>query len=153
MPVPTQQVKLCSMSWYSCCTPRPTGTMYDVAAVLGIDRRQDVIEQRPLVEVGVDRVGPEREQPARELQHVVVVARLAGAAVDASAQLIGRPEVLGEAVTAGRVAVVLHDAVPEEAGGEDVAGVADVSVPRRRSDQLRDLTVAVLAGEVVLVRA
>ena len=65
--------------------------------------------------------------------------------------LVGRTEVLGQPVPAGDVAVVLRDAIPEERRGHEVARVADVCITSRRADELRDLTVAVFAPEVVLM--
>src|SRR4051812_19952841 len=120
-------------------------------AVTRIDRREGVVEESTLLEVRIERIGAEREQPARQLEHVVDVARLAGAAVDAMAQLIWRSEVLGQPMSTRRVAVMLRDAVPEERRGENVFGIADVAIASRRSDELRDLAVAMLAVEVVLM--
>ena len=121
------------------------------ATILGVHRREDVIEERALVEVGVERVGTEPEEPTRELEHVVVVARLARAAVHAIAQLVGIAEILREPVSARGVRVMLYDAIPEERRRFDVGGVAGVAVTHRGAHELRDLTVAVLAVEVVLM--
>ena len=122
MPVPTQQVKLCEHVLIFLLHAAAHRHHVRRPPVVGIDRREDMIEQRALVEVRVVRVGREREQPPRELEHVVDVARLARAAVDARAQLVGRAEVLGEPVPAGGVAVMLRDAIPEERRRDDVAG-------------------------------
>ena len=88
------------------------------AAVLGVDGREDMVEQRPLVVIGVVGIGPHGEQPPGQLEHVVGVARLARPAVDPIAQLVRRAEVLVLAVAAAREAVVLNHLVPEEARSE-----------------------------------
>ena len=59
----------------------------------------------------------DREETARHFQHVVDVARLIGASIDALGQLVGRSEVFVFAVSAGGVAVMLTTRVPEELGG------------------------------------
>ena len=120
-------------------------------AVVGVDGREDVIEQRPLVVVGVVRVGPEGEEPARQLEHVVDVARLGGTPVDPIAQLVRRAEVLVLAVPAAREAVVLHHAIPEEPRGEQIGGRVRVQKAGGRAEDLGDLRVGVRAGEVVLM--
>ena len=119
-------------------------------AVGGIHRSEDVVEQRPLVEFGVPHVGLEREQPARQLEHVVDVARLGRAAVDDVAQPIGLAEVLILPVTAGREGVVTDDAIPEERRGGSIVAIAGVGVTHGRSQELRHLGVAVQTGEPIL---
>jgi hypothetical protein len=47
--------------------------------------------------------------------------------------------------------VVLRHAIPEERRGHEIAGVAHVRITSRGADELRDLTVPVLAVQVVLV--
>ena len=120
-------------------------------AVLRVDGRHDVVEQRALVEVGVVRVGVQGEQLPGELEHVVDVARLARAAVDEIAELVRRSEVLILPVAAGGEAVMLGDLVPEERGSHQVGWVPGIDEPLQRPDELGDLRVAVRAAEVVLV--
>ena len=103
-------------------------------AVLRVERRHDVIEERPLVEIGVVRVGLEREQQPSELQHVVDVARLAGAAIDHIAEFVGGAEVLVLAVTAGGEAMMLRHLIPEEARGQEVGRGAGVDEALCRSE-------------------
>ena len=110
-----------------------------------------MIEQGALVEIGVVRVGLEREQQPGELQHVVHVARLAGAAIDHIAELVGGPEVLVLAVTAGGEGMMLRHLIPEEARGQEVGRGAGIHEALHRSEQLGDLGVAVRAAQVVLV--
>ena len=120
-------------------------------AVLRVERRHDVIEERPLVEIGVVRVGLEREQQPSELQHVVDVARLAGAAIDHVAEFVGGAEVLILAVTAGGEAMMLRHLIPEETRGQEIGRGAGVDEALHRSEQLGDLGVAVRTAQVVLV--
>ena len=49
----------------------------------GIDRGEDVVEQRTFVKVSNRRIGPDGEQLPAQLQHVVHVARLRRAPVHA----------------------------------------------------------------------
>ena len=46
---------------------------------------------------------------------------------------------------------MLRDAIPEERRRDEIVGVAGILVARRGADELRDLTVHVLAREVVLM--
>ncbi len=119
-------------------------------AVGRVDRAEDVVEERALLEVGVADVGLEREQRARHLDQVVDVARLGRAAVDHVAQLVGLAEVLVAAVPAGGEGVVVHHLVPEELRGRAFALAAGVLVLHQRAEQLGHQRVAVLAGEDVL---
>ena len=66
-------------------------------------------------------------------------------------ELIGRPEVFVLTVAAGGEAVVLRNAIPEETGGVAIGLIARVNVPRQFAEHFRDLGVAVLAGENVLM--
>ncbi len=120
------------------------------AAVFGIDRPEDVVEQRALVEVGVGGVGLHREEQPRHLEHVVDVAGLGRAALDYAVELAGFAEVLVAPVAAGREAVVPRHLVPEEPGRHAVRLVPRVEVAHERPEQFRHLRVAVLAGEDVL---
>ena len=151
MPVPTQQVKLALHVLVFLLLAAADRHHVRHVAVGGIDRREHVVEQRPLLEVGVEGVGAQREQAPRELEHVVHVARSRRCARPrACSSWSARAEVLRQPVAAAGVAVVLHHAVPEERRRHQVAGVARVAVALRRADELGDLAVAVLAVEVVL---
>src|SRR5262249_3172187 len=121
------------------------------AAVFRIDGCEDVVEEGTFVEVGIEPVGPQGKQPPRQLEHIVDVTRLAGPAIDARAQLIGRAEVFSATVSACGVAVMLRDAIPEERRGEKIGRVARITVTRSRTNELWDLTVSVLAGKIVLM--
>ena len=121
------------------------------APVLGVYRRENVVEQGALVVIGVVDVRLEREQRPRELQHVVGIASLARAPVHAVVQVIRRPEILVGAVAPAREAVVLGHAIPEERGREEIGGLTGVAVALGGADELGHLGVAMLAGEIVLV--
>ena len=96
----------------------------------------------------------QREQLPRQLQHVVDVAGLGGAAVGDVGQLVGLAEVLVLAVAAGRERVVVDDAIPEERRGDAVGRDRRCTTYRAGdADQLRDLRVAVQAVERVFVDA
>ena len=123
------------------------------AAIAGVHRAQDVVEQRAFVKIGVAHVGRNSEQASRELQHVVDVAGFRRAPIDAAGQFGRRPEVLVVAVAARGESVRRNDPVPEEARGQQVDGVAGGGIAVSRADQLRHLRIAVLAGEVVAVAA
>src|ERR1044072_5465630 len=86
------------------------------AAVLRIDRSENVIEQSLLFKLGVLDVRMDREETARHFEHVVDVARLVGPAVDTVCQLIRWSKVFILAVTAGRISVVVAARVPKELG-------------------------------------
>ena len=120
---------------------------------LGVDRAEDVVEQGPLLETRRTRIRIECEQRARQLEHVVDVARFGRAAVDAIVQLVGFAEVLVFAVSARGKAVMVGDALPEKPGRGQVALVARVGVAIERADELRHLRVAVLAGQIVFALA
>jgi hypothetical protein len=55
-----------------------------------IDGGQNVVEESALVKLGVFDVGLKREEAARHFDHVVNVAGLGGAPVDAITQRVGR---------------------------------------------------------------
>ena len=110
-----------------------------------------MIEERAFVKVRVRRIGPQREELATELDHVVHIARLGGAPIDAWCETIGRPEVFVEPVATARIRVMADHAIPEERRGDDIVHVAGRVIAYRRTDQFRDLTVAVFAREIVLV--
>ena len=120
-------------------------------SVFGVDRGEDVIEQRALVIIRVVGVGVEREQPPGELEHVVHVAGLARASIDAVAQAVRRTVILVGAVASRGEAVVLGDRVPEEPGCQKIGGAAGVDVALHGAEQLGNLRVRMLATEVVLM--
>ena len=80
-----------------------------------------MIEQGVLFELGVLDVRMNREQRSRHLQNVIDVAAFIGAAVDAFTQLVRRAKVLIAAMTAGRVAVIVYNRVPEKLCGLAIA--------------------------------
>ena len=110
-----------------------------------------MIEQRPFMKVGIERIWPERKQPAREFKHVVNVAGFAGAPIHTRTQLIRCSEILGKAMPSGRVSMMLRDAIPEKRCGLQIRGVGRVAVSNSRSHQLRNLAVAVFAVEIILM--
>ena len=86
--------------------PLPDGHHVARAAVLRVDGAERVVEQHPLVDVGGVRVGPDGEQHAGELEHVVDGAALVGAPVDAGAQTVGGAPGFVGAAAAARAAQV-----------------------------------------------
>ncbi len=82
------------------------GEVGDVAVAVGrVLRADQVVEQRPLVEVEVaDPVRVEQPQLPGQLEHVVRVAVLAGVVGEVAGDRVRRPEVLGLAVAADGVA-------------------------------------------------
>ena len=120
-------------------------------AVLRIDRGENMIEERPLVEVGVMRIRTQREEPARELEHIIHVARLGRASVHEVVQLIRLAEMFVFAMPTSGEAMMLYHAVPEEACSQDVLCIACVSEAIRRANHFGNLSVAVLAVKDILV--
>ena len=116
------------------------------AAVFRVDRSEHVVEQRALLELRILIVRPHGKQVARELQHVVDVAALGGAAVDDVAQVVGFAEILVLAVAAGGKRMVLGGAIPEKRRGETVVQITRVDEARQRADRLRDRGVPVQAS-------
>ena len=76
MPVPTQHQKHCRRLRVDAVVPRPDRREVDVAAVLGVLRREDVVEERALVVVGVSAARVGAEQQLGQPEHVVGVAGL-----------------------------------------------------------------------------
>ena len=109
-----------------------------------------MIEEGPFVELGIANLRRQGEELPGHLEHVVDVTGLRGPPVDPVVQLVGRAEILVLAVTAGRKAVMLHDAVPEEPRGRAVGLVARHEITSQRAQELGHLGIAVLAGEDVL---
>ena len=96
-----------------------------------IDRRENVIEQRPFVEIRIRRIGADREQLATQFHHVVHIACLGRAPVDTVTQPIRRSEILVQSVSAAGIRVMPHHAVPEERCRDQILGVAGVLVACR----------------------
>src|SRR6516162_7679860 len=84
------------------------------APILGINRGKYMIEQRALMKLGVFDVRSEREKTASHLQHVIDVASLRRAAIDALAELVRFAKVFVLAMSASCVAVMLSNAIPEK---------------------------------------
>ena len=129
---------------------RADGNHVTGRAVVAVDRAENMVEQRALVEFGVANIRLPREQLSRELQHVVDVARLRGAALGDVAQQVGLAEVLVLAVATRCERVVIDDAIPERGGGGLVGTIAGVGIARGRADGLGHLRVAVQAAERIL---
>ncbi len=119
-------------------------------AVLGVDRGHDVVEEGPLHEVGIGRVGDELEQPAGELQHVVDVAGLGRPVAGVLAEMVWFAEIFVLAVASGGEGVVAGDPFEEERRRGEVRRVPRIGEAVEGADDLGDLGVAVLPGQVVL---
>ena len=122
----------------------------DYAAIARMLRRENVVVERTLVEIGEARLGLPREQLVRQLQHVVDVAGLGRVRSKPVAEVVGGAEVLREPVATGDVGVVTGDAIPEEGCGLQIVRVTRQRVAAGQSDQLRNLRVGVQSGEAIL---
>src|SRR5215471_4937071 len=100
------------------------------AAIFGINRGEDMIEQCALVKLRIFDVRVKGEESPSHLEHVIDVAGFCRAAINSLAEFVGFAEIFVFAMSAGRIAVVLGDAVPEKPGGEAVAGIACINVTR-----------------------
>ena len=79
-----------------------------------------MVKKSPFMKIGVMGIGPDREEPAGQFEHVVDIARLGCTPVHALTQLSGCSEIFVLTVTAGGKAVVLHDLVPEKARSDNI---------------------------------
>src|SRR3546814_11379196 len=84
----------------------------------------------------------------RQLEHVVAVARLAGALGDEGSDSVGRAEMLAFRIAADDIAVMADDAIAEEAGSGLVLAVAGQFVEAREAEQLGDPGVGVEPGQL-----
>src|SRR5689334_7335814 len=89
------------------------------------------------------------EKTPRHFQHVVDVARLVRAAVDALGQLIGWSKVFILAVATGRVSVIVDYRVPKELRRRTVLFIAAVNILLQHAEHLRHVRVAVLSFQLV----
>ena len=132
-------------------------------AVVEADRGQHMVEQRALVEFGKFIIRLQRKQQLRHLHHIIHVARFAGAQVVAAvdpalaravyfvAQFVGGAKRLVVAVAARRKRVVADHRVPEKFPRFAIRRIAGIDVAHEFAQHLRDIRVAVFAGENVLV--
>ena len=97
-------------------------------AVIGILRREDMIEQCPFMEFRVSNIRIDGKESAGHLKHVVDVASFVGAPVHHFVQLIGRAEVFVFAMSSGGERMMVGHRGPEESGGIAVSRVAGVHV-------------------------
>src|SRR5215510_7723367 len=109
-----------------------------------------MIEQRALFKLGILNFRMDRKQTPSHLQHVVDIAAFVGAPFDPIAKLVRWPKVFISAVTAGCVAVMQSNRIPEELSRRPVFLITRVDVAREIADQLWDLRVSVQAGKDVL---
>ncbi|MBA7701558.1 hypothetical protein ES703_110298 [subsurface metagenome] len=87
-----------------------------------------MVKKGPFMKISVMGIGPDREKPAGQFEHVVDVACLCGASVHAITQLAGCTEIFVMAVTSGGIAMVLHDLIPKKACGHDISCITRVRV-------------------------
>ena len=83
-------------------------------ARFGVLRRPDRIIVRPLVEIEVFDVLGDGKEHARELEHVVCIARLAVGVGALRVEDVVPPEVLPFGIAARHIGMMLHDALPEQ---------------------------------------
>src|SRR3546814_11997467 len=88
----------------------------------------------------------------RQLEHVVAVARLAGALGDEGSDSVGRAEMLAFRIAADDIAVMADDAIADEAGSGLVLAVAGQFVEAREADQLGDHGVGVWPRMLIVPR-
>ena len=120
------------------------------APVIRILRRQDVIEQRALLIVGIPDIRLHGKQRTRHFDHVIDVAGLGGASVHHVRQLVRLSEVFVPRVAAGGEGVVLRHLVPEVLCRRAFGFVPGVQVHLQCPIKLRDLGVPVDSGKNVL---
>ena len=109
-----------------------------------------MVNQAPLVVVGVLGPGVPAQDAPRDLEHVVRVAGLRGPRADVLGELAVGREVLGVAVAAGHVAPLVYDRVPEERGDGPPRLIAGQLVLPGGAEDLGKLRVGVQPGELVL---
>ena len=115
---------------------------------------EDVVEERPLVEIGVARLRLQAVQVLRELEHIVRIAGLR--AVDVADEVnagVHAREVLPAAVAAEREAAPAGHVLPEPASRLEVALVAGELRDARKAHSLGNLRIGVHVIEDVLVIA
>src|SRR5207247_584652 len=121
------------------------------ASVRRINGSQNVVEQRPFLEIGIMGIRLQREQPAREFQHVVNIAGFSRSAIDPISQLVWLAEIFVLAMAASGISVMLHHPIPEETGGHEIAGVSGVGKSRCRADHLWNYGIAMTSREIILM--
>ena len=131
--------------------PRACRQRHEIDELAGVGPlvREDMVELDAFVEVEPLRLRlPGIEVPG-ELQHIVAVARLARRLGDALRQLVGLAEMLALRIAADDIAVMMRDAVVEEARGIGMRGIAGQFVQAGEADQLGNLRIGVQPGELV----
>src|SRR3546814_15888537 len=83
-------------------------------AAVGVLVRKDVVEVDALVIIEQRGIGGPAVHMPRQLEHVVAVARLAGALGDEGSDSVGRAEMLAFRIAADDIAVMADDALPAE---------------------------------------
>jgi len=112
-----------------------------------------VVVERALVEIGIGSRRRASEQLLGQPEHVVSVAGLGALAVaEQAVEVLRIVEVLGHAVAAEGDRALAGDILPEEARAGLGGLVAGERGDALEADDLRDLGVGVLAGELVAVR-
>src|SRR6185369_15561330 len=86
---------------------------------------------------------------ARQLEHVVGVARLGGVFAELVVELVGSAKAFAVAVAAVHVSVMMDHALPEKLGRGFVGSVARELVATCESDEFRDLRVGVESLQVI----
>ena len=122
----------------------------DRHASLRVLRGEDVVEQRPLVEVHRLRRWLPREDVARELEHVVGVARLGGGGAEVLGGFLDGMEMLAVAVATNAIGTVQRHALPEELRHITELLLARQLILARRAGDLGNLRVSVETVELVL---
>src|SRR6185503_5814987 len=101
--------------------------------VLRINRTKYMIEQRSLFKLRILHLGLYREKLPRHLEHVVNVATLVRAAIDAFAQLVRWSKVFILAMASRRIGVIIHDGVPKELSCDSVCFIARIDVTHQHA--------------------
>src|SRR5262245_7654021 len=108
-----------------------------------------MIEQRSLFKLRVLDIRMKGEEPSRQLQHVVDVARLIRAAIYALSQLIRWSKIFVFTVTTGRVTVIVNHRIPKELSGNAIVLLAAVHILLQHTDHLRHLSVTVMSFQFI----
>lgn len=112
---------------------------------------QQVVEQRVFVKVEIGRVRCHRPELASELQHIVRIARLARVVGEIRSDGIRILEMLGLAVAADGVGVLVNRNIPRVLGDVSVLGGPRLLELASGADPFGDLSVCVEPAEPVLV--
>src|ERR1017187_3734267 len=118
-------------------------------ARLRVLRREDVVVKSALVKIHLRRVRFQREQLARELEHVVGVAGLTGIGAQMPRELVGREKMFVVAVSANDVGTAQRDGVPKSMCDGQKLRIASEFVFAGRADDFWNLRVRVDAVQLV----